>query len=103
MGGRPATEAEIVEVQQLAAPASDSWGNVVLLEAVQHEAARDQAAMAMRVALLCRQLRVAGIEPVDKSSDELVALYEHCKAVVEAASRLVEFLGTSKELLEEFS
>lgn len=57
----------------------------------------------MENAALVRQLRAAGIEPVSRSSDEWVALYERCAEVVEAASRLVAFLGTSKEMLADWS
>ena len=74
-----------------------------MLESVEHSAARDRMALAMENATLCRQLRDAGIEPESKSTDEWVKLYENCANVVKAASDLVSFLGTSKEMLEEFS
>ena len=73
------------------------------LEAVEREAKRNRAALAMENAALCRQLRAAGIEPVSRSSDEWVALYERCMAVVRAASELVAYLGTSKEMLEDWT
>lgn len=76
---------------------------VIALEAVERQASRDRQALAMENAALVRQLRQHGIEPVSASSDEWVALYECCASVVEAASQLVAFLGTSKEMLEQFS
>jgi hypothetical protein len=76
--------------------------DVIPIEAVAFEARRDRAALAMENAALCRQLRAAGLEPVTKSSDEWVELYERCMAVVRAASDLVAHLGTSKEMLDDW-
>lgn len=83
----------------MAQPASPLEG-VVAIQGWQ--AKRDRAALAMENAALCRQLYAAGLQPESRSSDEWVALYEHCMAVVRAASLLVAQLGTSKEMIDEW-
>lgn len=82
--------------------AAEPLADVIPIEAVAFQARRDRMALAMENAALCRQLRAAGIEPVSRSSDEWVAIYERYMAVVAAAGELVGFLGTSKEMLERW-
>ena len=92
--------------QPASPPASETrhpHGWLAPLEAMDRQAARDRMALAMENAALCRQVRELGGVPVSRSTDEWVALYESCARVVRAAGDLVAFLGTSKEMLEEFS
>jgi hypothetical protein len=77
---------------------------VVPLEAFEslHQIYGEELAKArMANALLHQQLLDAGIEPVEKSAEDLLELFEGSQRILHEASLFAKKIGTSWELLDE--
>lgn len=59
------------------------------------------AKLKMQVLAYRKALVAAGIEPPDKEGEDLLRMWESCKAIIAAAQLALSELGTSKELLWE--
>jgi len=78
---------------------------LVPLEALQFQGHRDReerAKLHMEITALRQQLFDLGAEPVSRTGEEWLRLYQACSQVIHAASNLTVELGTSAELLKEF-
>jgi len=53
----------------------------------------------MQLLLYREALLEAGVEPPDKSADDLLQMYRSCSLVISTASEVVGQLGSAKELL----
>ena len=61
------------------------------------------AKLSMEVALYRATLEEHGIEPPNRSGDELLKMWRDCMAIVRHASEFSYSLGSAKELLEVWS
>ena len=57
------------------------------------------AKLKMQLLLYREALQANGIEPPDGDGEDLMRMWESCKAVISAAHGCIAELGTSKELL----
>jgi len=73
-----------------------------MLEAKDLEYRAELAKAHMLIASYRAVLEEHGIEPPDKTGDELLRMWRDCSAVISTASDFIEHLGTSKELLRSF-
>ena len=72
-----------------------------LWAAREHEYRFEVAKMQMQLLEYRKALIAAGIDPPDKSGEDLEKLWNSCRNVVMAASELVATLGTSSEMLSD--
>jgi hypothetical protein len=78
--------------------ALDSEHAEALVESV-HCAYREEVAqLKMQLVLYRRALVGAGIEPPDRSGEDLLELVRCCNAVVTTTSEVIHHLGSAKEL-----
>jgi hypothetical protein len=56
----------------------------------------------MEIIALRQQLLNLGAEPVTRTGEEWLRLYQACSQVIHAASNLTVEIGTSAELLRDF-
>jgi hypothetical protein len=73
------------------------------LEAIQLEHRAEIAKLRMQIVIYREKLMENGIEPPDRDSDELLALYRRCSAVISTASEFAVSLGSAKEMLQDWS
>lgn len=71
-----------------------------VVEAIEQRHRADTGRMALQLAVYRQQLLDAGVEPDDRSDDELMRLWRSAAAVVNTASMFVMELGPAKELLD---
>ena len=77
---------------------------VSVLEAVRLEHREEVAVLSMRLAAYRAALEDAGLECPDDGSRDWLSLYRACSLMVKRASEFAsETLGTSKELLQDWS
>lgn len=72
---------------------------VEMLEAHIQEHRVVEAKLTMRLIQYRELLEKHGIEPPDSGEDELLAMWQDCRAVVSTASEFVARLGPARELL----
>ena len=76
---------------------------VELLEARVEEYRLELAKRDMVIVRYRQALEAAGVEPPDLEGEDLLQLWRDCRAVISTASEFVTRLGTSKELLADWS
>lgn len=81
-------------------PPADSV-NTRIWQSREQEHRVDMSKLQTQVLLYRQALVDAGVEPPDRDGEELLALWQSCRNVIEAASELVARLGTSKEMLSD--
>lgn len=70
-----------------------------VVEAMRSEHRKDLARLKMQVILYRRALQENGIEPPDRDDDELLEMWNDCRAVISTANHFVAQLRSAKELL----
>jgi hypothetical protein len=75
----------------------------VLLEAQAHEHRVELAKRDMQLVRYRLLLEQHGIEPPDSDGEELLQMWRDCRTVITTASEFTMRLGTSKELLTDWS
>lgn len=70
-----------------------------IVEALHTEYKQELAKAHMQLALYRSLLIQAGIEPPDKSGEELLSLWEECRNLINTTHEFVMRMGPSKELL----
>ncbi len=76
---------------------------VELLEARVEEYRLELAKKEMQLVRYRRALLQHGIDPPDAGGEELLKMWSDCRTVVSTASQFIMDLGTSKELLADWS
>jgi len=71
----------------------------VMVEAIQAQHRTEIAKLTMRLVTYRQALEDAGIEPPDHNEDELLSMWQDCRAVISTASHFVADLRSAKELL----
>jgi hypothetical protein len=70
-----------------------------MVEAMRAEHRLEVAKLKMNLVAYRQLLREVGIEPPDYGDDELLDMWNDCRAVISTASHFVARLGSAKELL----
>lgn len=76
----------------------DSVHAEALVQSVHDTYRGEVAKLKMQLVLYRKALLDAGIEPPDKSGEDLIELVNRCNAVVTTASDVISHLGSAKEL-----
>lgn len=70
-----------------------------MVEAIRDEHRVELAKLRMQLALYRESLVEAGIEPPDRDGEELLQMWQDCRAVISTASHFTAQLRSAKELL----
>jgi hypothetical protein len=71
-----------------------------LLEAREMEHRLECARLQMQILVYREALLQAGVTPPDKEGQELLEMWQDCRAVISTANEFVAKLGSAKELLK---
>ena len=70
-----------------------------MFEAMSHESRTELGKLRMQLILYREALEEHGIEPPDRDDEELLQMWNNCRAVISTASMFVSDLRSAAELL----